>query len=101
MNRKIKTNGYEAKELQNFIKLFDKAVVNQFGEDVTISHFYYGDNVDMVDVILSNGHYACYNIYKNGVHMSGYTFSKEEAPIFESLTYNDECYNGKLMEVSK
>ena len=95
-----KDNGFTADTLQDMIKVFNKAVQKLFSyDDIVIEHFYYGNSLDMVDVYLSNKHYCCFNLTANRVSMTGCTYSNEEGILFEQLTYNDELYNGRLLEI--
>lgn len=91
----VKSNGYEAKELQELINRFNVAVEKEFPE-AKVKHFYYGDRVDMVDVILPNSEYGSFNIYKNRVSFNGHSCSHDTHRKFTELTLNDECFNGKL-----
>ena len=96
----IKTNGYKAEGIQEMIATFEKAVSNAIG-DAVIEHFYYGDKLDMVDVFINSLHYyGSFNLTKNRVSLTGYTCNDEYMKIFEALTYNDECYNGRLFEIA-
>ena len=96
-----KTNGYEiGKELQAMIERFDRAVEKLFGDEVkAIEHFYYGDKLDMLTVRLHGKSYGQFNITAKRVSFNGHTCRMDEYKRFEMLTYNDECFNGKLMEV--
>ena len=98
---KTKTNGYKAEKLQKMISLFEKAAENLF-PGCTVEHFYYGDHCDMVDLLISDSHhYASFNIYENRISLCGYTCSNEELVEFESMTYRDECYSGKLLQITE
>ncbi len=69
--------------------------------DGTMNHFYYGDHLDMADILLEPGRYAHFNVSANRVSLCGYTCSDDDLKKFESLTYRDECYNGKLLEIAE
>lgn len=101
MNKSTKTNGFKAEGLQELIAIFDKAAENIFG-DCSVEHFYYGDNVDMVDIILPDKHYAHFTITKKRVSFHGHTCTWEEYDKFTQLTFNDELYtaNGRLLEIA-
>ena len=97
-NVKITDNGYNAVELWPMMRTFETAVRVYF-PTAEVRHFYYGDTLDMVDVVLSNGNYAHFNLSKNRVSLNGYTASHNELEAFKNLTYNDECYDGKLPDI--
>ena len=94
-----KTNGYKAEELQNMITKFEKVAADLF-PGCTVSHFYYGDHLDMADIVIGDGHYAHFNITAKRVSLNGYTGLSEDVRKWESMTYNDELYDGKLMELA-
>lgn len=96
-----KTNGYEiSKELKTMIDRFNSAVVKLFGSRVkSIEHFYYGDKLDMLTVKLNNKSYGQFNLSAKRVSFNGHTCSFAEYETFGMLTYNDELYNGKLLEL--
>ena len=96
-----KTNGYEiGAELKAMIERFESAVAKLFGSHaIEIEHFYYGDKLDMLTVRLSNKHYGHFNITAKRVSFNGHTCSFEELDKFEMLTFNDECFNGKLFDI--
>lgn len=96
-----KTNGYEvSKKIEEMIKRFENAVAKLFGDNVkSIEHFYYGDKLDMLTVKLNNKYYGQFNLTAKRVSFNGHTCSFEDLKKFEMLTYNDECYNGKLLEL--
>lgn len=100
-NTKYKTNGYRAEGLQNMIQIFNKAAQNLFG-DCMIEHFYYGDSLDMITVILPNRNYAYFNLSAKRVSFNGHTCTIEEYDKFSQLTYNDDIYemNGRLLEAA-
>lgn len=94
-----KTNGYKAEKLQPMIKRFDKVAADLF-PGCTVEHFYYGDRCDMADISVRPGIYCHFNIYENRVSMNGYTGMPEDCRKFEMMTYNDELYDGKLIELA-
>ncbi|MEL7608125.1 MAG: hypothetical protein AAGU74_01305 [Bacillota bacterium] len=100
MNTETKTNGYEAERIQPMIAKFERAAQKLF-PDCTIRHFYYGDCLDMVDVLLAPGRYAHFNVSANRVSLTGYTCSDEDLKKFESMTYRDELYSGKLLDIAE
>lgn len=100
MNIKTKTNGYKAEGIQEMIGIFEKAAAAIF-PDCEISHFYYGDYLDMADIGLGDGNYAHFDIRATGVRLNGYCAKTNElARNYEKLTHNDELYNGCLFELA-
>lgn len=95
-----KTNGYTADGIQKMIGIFEKAVEKLF-PSCTVRHFYYGDFLDMTDVIVGPGEYCHFNLRSNRVSINGFAASDENFHKFKSLTFNDELYDGKLMELAK
>lgn len=95
------TNGYMVgAKLEEMIKRFENAVSKLFGSHaIKIEHFYYGDKLDMLTVKLKNKHYGQFNLTAKRVSFNGHSCSFAELETFEMLTYNDECYNGKLLEL--
>lgn len=98
MTTTTKTNGYTASALQPTISLFERAAEIMF-PDCTLEHFYYGDKIDMVDLIISKGRYAHFSISINRVGLGGYTCSSEELAAFEAMTLNDRLYESHLIEI--
>ena len=93
-----KTNGYKAEGLQEIIGKFEK-VASLLFPGCTVYHFYYGDYLDMADIDIGEHNYAHFNIRANRVSLNGYGGTSENCQIFELMTYNDELYDGKLMEL--
>lgn len=94
------TNGYTAENIQKMIDIFNKAAEKLFPE-CEVEHFYYGDKLSMTDIRLNPGHYAHFNITEKRVSLDGYECSRDELMIFQSMTYRDELYNGKLMQIAR
>ena len=94
-----KTNGYKAEGLQSMITKFEKVAADLF-PGCTVSHFYYGNHLDMADIGIGDGNYAHFNITAKRVSLNGYTGLSEDVRKWESMTYNDELYDGKLMELA-
>lgn len=95
-----KTNGYRAEGLQDMKAAFEKAAAVLF-PDCEISHFYYGDHLDMADIGLGDGNYAHFDIRATGVRLNGYCAKTNElARNYEKLTHGDELYNGRLFELA-
>ena len=93
-----KDNGYKAEAIQHMIKKFNKAAALLFS-GCTVQHFYYGDTLDMANIVLSPGRYAQFNISARRVSLCGYTCSNEDLEKFGSMTHNDELHDGKLLEL--
>lgn len=94
-----KKNGYTADGIQDMIGKFEKVAALLF-PGCTVRHFYYGNTLDMADIILAPGHYANFNISAKRVSLCGYTCSNEEYAKFVSMTHNDELFPGKLLELA-
>lgn len=96
-----KTNGYKAEKLQNMISRFDKAVKILWKRGtVTVEHFYYGDECDMVTIHTEKG-YAHFNITQKRVALNGFSASDDvEYNLFKEITYRDECYSGNLLSIA-
>lgn len=94
-----KTNGYKAETLQPIIAKFEKVATDLF-PGCTVSHFYYGDTLDMADLLVRPGDYAHFNIYKNSVRLNGYCGTDEDVAKFKVMTHRDELFDGKLMELA-
>ena len=100
MKTTTKTNGYRAEGIQEMIATFEKAAAVIF-PDCEISHFYYGDYLDMADIGLGEGNYAHFDIRATCVRLNGYSAKTNEmARSYEKLTHNDEMYNGRLFEIA-
>ncbi len=95
-----KDNGFKAEGIQGMIKQFEKAAEILF-PGCTVHHFYYGDGIDMADIILESKNYAHFNISKNRVSFNGHSCTFEEYEKFASMTYNDECFAGRLFDITK
>lgn len=94
----IKDNGYKAEAIQIVIRKFNKAAAFLF-PGCTVRHFYYGDTLDMADVVLGPGRYAHFNITAKRVSLCGYECSSTELEQFGGMTLNDECFKGDLLEL--
>ena len=94
-------NGYTlVLELEEMINRFENAIQKIFGSHVSeIEHFYFDNNLDMARVKLVNGNYGGFNLSSKRVSYTGCSCSHAENKTFEMLTYNDECYNGRLLEL--
>lgn len=95
---KIETqsNGYKAEGIQHMIRKLEKAAELLF-PGCTVRHFYYGDELDMVDVVLDKERYAHFNITASRVSLGGYECSSDDLIMFGRMTFNDECYEGNLL----
>lgn len=97
---KTQDNGYKAEGIQEMIRRFEKAAEVLF-PGCTVSHFYYGDKLDMATVTAApHGHYGHFGISANRVSFSGCECTDEELAKFASMTYRDECYKGRLFEIT-
>lgn len=97
-----KTNGYKAETLQRMIAKFEKAAEILF-PGCKVRHFYYGDHLDMADIILGEepgSDYGYFNITEKRVSFNSHCGNAENIRKFESMTYRDECFDGKLMEIA-
>ena len=96
-----KTNGYKAEKLQNMISRFNKAVKLLWKhETVTVEHFYYGDECDMITIHTENG-YAHFNLTQKRVALTGLSASNDvEYNLFKELTYRDGFYTGNLLAIA-
>jgi len=92
-------NGYTAESIQPMIAVFEKVAADLF-PGCTVRHFYYGDALDMADVVTAPGMYAHFNISRRRVSLNGYTCSGPDLLKYQSMTHNDECYAGKLLELA-
>lgn len=95
-----KTNGYKASSLQGMIAIFEAAAAQVF-PGCTVSHFYYGDHLDMADLKIDDDHnYGHFDIRQDSVRLNGHTCMEEDLERLGSLTYHDELYESKLMELA-
>jgi hypothetical protein len=85
--RFTKTNGYTlSDEFMANISEWESALEEAFGSELMIiKHFYYGDKLDMADVILKDGHYMQYNINENHFRWTGHECTHEQYAKFESI----------------
>lgn len=98
------TNGYKAEKLQNMIARFNKAVKilwpGAIGKTVTIEHFYYGDDLDMVTIRTAGG-YAHFNLTQKRVALTGLSAADNfEYNLFKEMTYRDGYYKGNLLGIA-
>jgi predicted Ser/Thr protein kinase len=85
--RFTKTNGYIlSDEFMANISAWETALVEAFGNELMIiKHFYYGDKLDMADVILKDGNYMQYNINEKHFHCTGHECTHEQKAKFDSI----------------
>jgi hypothetical protein len=85
--RFTKTNGYAlSDEFMANISEWESALEEAFGNELMIiKHFYYGDKLDMADVILKDGHYMQYNINENHFRCTGHECTHEQYAKFNSI----------------
>lgn len=98
------TNGYKAEALQGMIARFNKAVKilwpGAIGKGVTVQHFYYGDDVDMI-TIRTVGGYAHFNLTQKRVALTGLSAADNfEYNLFKEMTYRDGYYKGNLLGIA-
>ena len=97
-----KMNGYQPDyDMRLAMNNFDRAVFHAFPyTTVTVEHFMYGANLDMVTVIVGDEpktEYGHFNVTAKSVHFNGHTCSHETYAIFDQLTLNDDCHKGGLI----
>ena len=95
-----KTNGYKAEGLQEMIARFEKVAAHLF-PGCTVSHFYYGEYLDMADLIVRPGDCCHFNIKANRVSINGFAGTNEDYDKWIRMTYHDECYPGNLVELAE
>lgn len=102
MRINIIDNGYKAEGLQDMLATFNRAAEKLLGAEniKLIEHFYYGDNLSMTDIVLQDRHYGQYGITAKGVHFNGHTCTNEEYRLLRTLTHDDPCHPGKLLEIA-
>lgn len=85
--RFTKTNGYTlSDEFMANISEWESALEETFGSELMmIKHFYYGDALDMADVILKDGHYMQYNINAKHYRGTGHECTYEQKAKFDSI----------------
>lgn len=96
-NVEVKTNGYELdQEVRRTVTAWEMFLDDNL--DVkTFRLFYWSDKTVFADCILTNGHYAQFNIGRSCIHFNGHTCSNEEYEIFGAATIDDELFDGKLV----
>lgn len=95
----VKDNGYKiSSELDTMIKRFEYCASVLF-PDGEIEHFYYGEKLDMLRMKFKGCAYADFNITKNRVSLTGYTCTMSDVKTLAGLTHNDECYDGRLLQL--
>ena len=96
-NVEIKTNGYVLDpEVTKAVTAWEMFLTDH-ADVKTFRLFYWSDKTVFADCILTNGHYAQFNIGRSCVHFNGHTCSNEEYEIFAAATINDELFSGKLV----
>ena len=94
----IKTNGHEISEkLQKVVDTW-KSFLEEKLDVKKFSLFYYGDKLIFADCILNDNHYGRFNITEKQVHFNGHTCTAEQRDAFQSATWHDDCFNGKLFK---
>ena len=82
-----KTNGYTlSDEFNANIAEWEAKLHEVFGNELMIiKHFYYGDKLDMADVILKDRHYMHYSINSKHIRCEGHECSHEQKIKFDSI----------------
>lgn len=94
-----KTNGYTiSEELKTMVERFEFAASVLFPE-WEMEQFYYGSKLVMVTIKGNGCEFAEFNISANRVSLNSHTVSKTRFGLCESITHNDECYNGRLLKL--
>ena len=83
---RIKTNGFEITEKRKALVKKWEDFIFEFMDVAFIDHFYYDDMLDMVLVILMNGHYGHFVITDYRVSFNDYSCEHHEYLIFEKST---------------
>ena len=100
MTIETKTNGYTiSEELKTMVKRFEVAASELFPE-WKMEHFYYGEKLVMTTIKGNGCEYADFNITANRVSFNGHTLTRTRYKLCESLTHNDECHKGRLLELA-
>lgn len=95
-----KTNGYTISEdLETMKKRFEKACSILF-PNWEVEHFYYGEKIIMTTIKGNGCEYADFNITSKRVSFNGHTLTRTNYKKCETMTHNDECYNGILCELA-
>lgn len=95
----VKDNGYViGEELATMIQRFEYGASVLFPE-WKMEHFYYGSKCVMTTIRGCGCEYADFNISANRVSFNGHTLTRTHYKLCESLTWNDECHEGKLLEL--
>lgn len=93
----VQDNGYKlGRGLLNVCYDWEDLVESTFENIKEIEHFYYGTDLIMTTVRLSDNYYGHFNITENRISFNGHTCTAEQREKFESCTWNDELYDGKL-----
>lgn len=96
MEIRTKTNGYElTKEHLEVLNKWEEMAQATMNIKY-IEYFYYGSKLVMAKIKLKNGNYGNFNITEKRISFCGYTCEHEELALFGALTWNDECFSGKL-----
>lgn len=96
MTIKTKTNGYDlTTEFQRLINAWMEFCESNM-KVKAIELFYYGDKLVFADCTLENGHYGRFNMTESSIHFNGHSGTDEEKAVFETATYNDDLFRGKI-----
>jgi len=84
----VKSNGYALEsKFYDFIHEVQNKAIEIFGNELLMfRHFYYGERLDMFDIVLKDGNYCNYEVYSNGVvHAGGHSYTSEQHSKFKAL----------------
>ncbi len=96
---KVTTNEYEISNELETVKNHWLEVAKERLLEKNIAFFdlfYFGNELIMAKIKLTNGNYGDFNITSKRISLCGYTVTSEEFAVMGSLTWNDECYKGTL-----
>lgn len=94
-----KTNGYTISEELETMKQRFEYVCSILFPEWEVEHFYYGNKLIMTTIRGNGCEYADFNITAKRVSFNGHTLSRKNYKLCEAMTHNDECYNGRLLEL--
>ena len=93
----IKDNGFKPSEqLLQVREDWEQLVESTFDNIKEIEYFYYGAELIMASVRLTDKSYGHFNITEKRVSFNGHTCTYTQYMGFSKCTWNDELYEGKL-----
>lgn len=94
-----KTNGYTiGDELDTMVKRFEYCASVLFPE-WELEEFYYGEKLVMATIRGCGCEYCDFNITAKRVSLNGHTLTRNHFKVCEGLTWNDECHEGRLLNL--